>query len=389
MHRGRTHQAGTSLRVAAALVAAFACLVAAAGAAGREATFDAAKPAYRLRQVARGLQQPLYVAAAPGEPARLYVVLRRGIVRVLERGRLRPASFLDVRSRIQLFGEMGLLSIAFHPDYQSNGLVYAAFNDDVDGYPVTVAEYHVRNGQVDRSTERVLLRVPHRDSPYHNGGHLQFGPDGKLYLAVGDGGYIRDGGRLIPDPHENAQNLDVLLGKLMRLDPAAAAPVPEIVAYGLRNPWRWAFAPNGDVVIGDVGWNSAEEIDVLPAGSGLVNFGWSVYEGRRARPNAGALNPAGRLVGPAFTYATRVKGNCSIIGGYVYRGRAVPRLRGRYVFGDYCSGRIWSVRIADGRVTGRRLEPVKVPGLNSFGEDLTGELYAVSQRGRAYRFARR
>lgn len=182
----------------------------------------------------------------------------------------------------------------------------------------------------------------------------------------------------------------MLLGKLFRLDVRASSPQPDIVAYGLRNAWRFSFAPNGDVVIGDVGWNTAEEIDVLRSGSGLVNFGWSVYEGRGARAGAvPALNPQGRLVAPAFTYRTRFAGNCAITGGYVYRGRAVPSLRGRYVFGDYCGGTVWSVRLANGVASGLRVEPVRVPDLVSFGEDARGELYAVSRRGGVYRFAAR
>jgi glucose/arabinose dehydrogenase len=356
-------------------------------AAGAAASREASKPPFVLKRVAKGLRQPVYVTSAPGEPGRLYIVLRPGTVRVLERGRLRPGFFLDLRRRVQTFGEMGLLSIAFHPGYASNGLVYAFFSGEGDENPVTVAEYHVQGGRVDPATERVLVRVPHQDSPYHNGGQLQFGPDGKLYVAVGDGGYLQEGGTQ-PDPHGNAQNLGVLLGKIFRLDVGAPSPIPEIVAYGLRNPWRFAFAPGGDMVIGDVGWNRVEEVNVRPAGEGLVNFGWSTFEGRARRPNSGPLNGAGRLVEPALTYRTGRKGNCSIVGGYVYRGR-VPRLRGRYVFGDYCSGRIWSVRLANGRASGKRLEPVKVRELVSFGEDLSGELYAVSISGSLYRFARR
>jgi glucose/arabinose dehydrogenase len=372
------------------LVAVLVCLVSVAGATcGSSESRAVLTPGYRLAPAARGLAQPMYVTAAPGERDRLYVVLRRGTVRVLERGRLRPELFLDVRDRVQWYGEMGLLSIAFHPDYAANGLMYAAFNDLGAERPVTVVEYPVRNGRAEAASGRVLVRVPHPDSPYHNGGQLQFGPDGRLYVGVGDGGYLRGGEVLVPDPHGNAQNLDVLLGKIFRFDVAAATPTPELVAYGVRNPWRFSFAPNGDLIIGDVGWDRVEEVDVLPSGSGLVNFGWSVYEGRRLRPNAGALNSAGILTGPALTYPTGTRRNCSIIGGYVYRGRAAPSLRGRYVFGDYCSGRIWSVRIANGRASGLRLEPVKVPALNSFGESLTGELYAVSLSGTVYRFARR
>jgi glucose/arabinose dehydrogenase len=377
------------MRIAACLglVLLLGCAIGATGANGTAESRAATKPPFVLKRVAKGLRQPLYATFAPGEPGRLYIVLRPGTVRVLERGRLRPGFFLDLRRRVQTFGEMGLLSIAFHPSYASNGLVYAFFNDQGDEKWVTVAEYHVRNGQVDPSTERALVRISHQDSPYHNGGQLQFGPDGKLYVATGDGGYTTEGG-LLPDPHGNAQNLGALLGKIFRLDIGASNPVPEIVAYGLRNPWRFSFAPGGDMIIGDVGWNRVEELDVLPHGGGLVNFGWSVYEGRATRPNAGPLNTAGRLVGPTLTYRNGRKGNCSITGGYVYRGR-VARLRNRYVFGDYCTGRIWSIRIAAGRASGLRLEPVKLPGLASFGEDAGGELYAVSLRGGVYRFARR
>lgn len=356
-------------------------------AAGAVASREASKPPFVLKRVAKGLRQPVYVTSAPGEPGRLYVVLRPGTVRVLERGRLSRGFVLDLRRRVQTFGEMGLLSIAFHPSYASNGLVYAFFNDQGDEKWVTVAEYHVQDRQVEPASERVLVRVSHQESPFHNGGQLQFGPDGKLYAAVGDGGYTTEGG-LKPDPHGNAQNLGVLLGKIFRLDVGLPSPAPEIVAYGLRNPWRFSFAPGGDMVIGDVGWNRVEELDVLRPGEGLVNFGWSVFEGRDRRPNAGSLNSAGRLVGPAHTYPTGRRGNCSIVGGYVYRGR-IPRLRDRYVFGDYCSGRIWSVRISGGQASRRRLEPVKLPGLVSFGEDGAGELYAVSIRGNLYRFARR
>jgi glucose/arabinose dehydrogenase len=346
-------------------------------------------PPYVLKRIARSFQQPVYVTTAPGDPTRLFVVLRQGAIRVLRGGRLEPTPFLDIRRRVQTGGEMGLLSIAFHPDYQANGLVYTAFNDEGDGQPVTVAEYRTTGGRIDPASERILVRVPHPNSPYHNGGQLQFGPDGRLYVGVGDGGYTQGRTALIPDPNGNAQNLGVLLGKIFRLDVAAPSPAPEIVAFGLRNPWRFAFAPNGDMIIGDVGWNTAEEVDVLPSAAGLVNFGWSVYEGRRKRPNAGELNSAGRLTGPVLTYATGTRRNCSIVGGYVYRGHAVARLRGRYVFGDYCSGRIWSVRISNGRASNLRLEPVKVPNLDSFGEDGAGELYAISFSGGIYRFAAR
>lgn len=329
----------------------------------------------------------MYVAAAPGEPNRLYVVQRRGIVQVLDGGRLRASPFMDLRNEVSpLRGERGLLSIAFHPSYTTNRLVYAIYTAR-DG-AVTVAEYRTDGNRGLPETRRELVRVPHDESLYHNGGQIQFGPDGRLYVGVGDGGYL---GFDNPDPHGNSQNHEVLLGKIFALTVDEPQTPPAIVAYGLRNPWRFSFAPSGDLVIADVGWNNVEEVNLLPREqSGLVNFGWSVYEGRRKRTRGAApeLNPAGVLTWPILTYETRVAGNCSITGGYLYRGRAVPRLRGRYVFGDYCSGRIWSVALTGGRAVGKRLEPARAPMLVSFGEDARGELYVLTQTGAIYRIAR-
>jgi glucose/arabinose dehydrogenase len=376
-----------ALAIAASLLVA----VGAVGAerASSEAAVKRPRPPYVLRTVARGLSGSLYVTAPAGERGRLYVVLRAGAVRVISNGRLEAQPFLDVRGEVSVRGEGGLLSIAFAPDYATSGRVYAAFAANEDGRPLRIVEYRAVEGQVDPASARQLVSVPHGDSPYHYGGQIAFGPDGKLYAGVGDGGYVDDGTRLIPDPHGNGQNLGVLLGKLFRLDPTEATPRPEIVAYGLRNPWRFSFeAASGDLIIGDVGWNAREEVNVLPRDAGLVNLGWSAFEGRLRGPTT-ALNPAGTLVGPALTYATRLNDNCGIVGGYVYRGRAVPRLRGRYVFGDYCSGRVWSAVYRSGRLSRKRLEPVRVRALASFGEDTAGELYAVSLNGRVFRFSSR
>ncbi|MBD0349442.1 MAG: PQQ-dependent sugar dehydrogenase [Thermoleophilia bacterium] len=344
---------------------------------------------YVLRRIASGLASPVYVTAPRTERDRLYVVLRSGAVRILARGRLQPRPFLDLRGDVSVSGEMGLLSIAFPPDYATTRRFYAIFND-VEG-ALRLVEYHVADGRADESSARVLVRIPHEDSPYHNGGQLAFGPDGWLYAGVGDGGYFReDGVRTRPDPRGNSQNTSVLLGKLFRLDVAEPDPQPVVVAYGLRNPWRFSFAPrSGDLVVADVGWNAVEEVNLLQRGSPLRNFGWSIYEGRQRRnPEHVQLNPAGRLTWPILTYETHRNGNCSITGGYVYRGR-IARLRGRYVFGDYCSGRIWSTVIRNGRASRRRVEPYRVRALASFGEDANGELYAISLRGAIYRFARR
>ena len=238
-----------------------------------------------------------------------------------------------------------------------------------------VARYRARNGRVVAGSGRTILRV---DQPYsnHNGGNLAFAPDGQLWVGLGDGG---SGG----DPENRAQNMDTLLGKMVRLDVRRTQPQPEIVALGLRNPWRYSFdRATGVLWIGDVGQNNLEEIDRLARpGTGLVNFGWDVYEGN-ARFEDKDLG-AGRLVQPVAQYGRGA--GCSVTGGYVYRGPAIPRISGRYLFGDYCSGTIWSMPAAGGAM---RLESVRLAGLSSFGEGLRGELYAVSHEGAVYRFAR-
>ncbi|HET7857373.1 MAG TPA: PQQ-dependent sugar dehydrogenase [Gaiellaceae bacterium] len=318
---------------------------------------------------------------------RLFIVQKHGLIRVFTRGRLQPRPFLDIRTRVRTGIEQGLFSVAFHPSFSSNGLFYVCYTES--SYAVVVAEFRSNGVRADPGSERVLARVPHEDSSFHNGGQLAFGPDGRLYVGVGDGGYTREDGRLIPDPHGNAQNLDVLLGKIFALDVSVPSPRPQIVAYGLRNPWRFSVDPGRNaLVVADVGWNRTEEIDYLPLGSArLANFGWSVYEGRRARAEAGPLNSSGDLTWPVQTYE-HVGGNCSVTGGFVYRG-SVRSLRGRYFFGDYCSGRIWSLRLNGGRATGVRREPLTVPGLSSFGEDARGELYLVSvDKARVYKLVR-
>jgi glucose/arabinose dehydrogenase len=289
-------------------------------------------------------------------------------------GRVQARPFLDIRSRVVSGGEQGLLGLAFSPGYARNGTFYVNYTAAGDGAN-TVVRYRARNGRALAASAQVILRLP---DPYanHNGGHLVFGPDGRLWVGTGDAG---SGG----DPENRAQNMDSLFGKMLRLDVRRAQPTPEIVALGLRNPWRYSFdRRTGDLWIGDVGQGEIEEIDRWQRpGTGLTNFGWDVYEGRSSfEPKD--LGP-GRLVQPVAQY-THADG-CSVTGGYVYRGKAVPRLAGRYVYGDYCSGRIWSIPAGGGTP---RLEPLQVEGLSSFGESLAGELYAVSHSGTIYRFAR-
>jgi glucose/arabinose dehydrogenase len=342
-------------------------------------TEPAEEPArLRLEEIASGLDSPLYVAAAPGAAERLYVVEQTGRIRVLEDGTLREAPFLDVSDRVTAGGEQGLLSVAFHPDYEENGRLYVNYTD-TEG-DTRVVEYRANGDRTaaDPGSARELLFV---EQPFsnHNGGQLQFGPDGLLYVGMGDGGA---GG----DPDNRAQNLGDRLGKLLRLDVDADGADWEIAAYGLRNPWRFSFdRENGDLYLADVGQNSREEVDYVPWPlDGLVNFGWDIFEGdvpyEEKEPN-----PAGRLVGPVATYGR--EGGCSVTGGYPYRGQAIAGLSGRYFYGDYCSGLVWSFRIENGRAIGRRQEAFTVEELSSFGEDAAGELYLVSLGGTVYRLA--
>lgn len=346
------------------------------GAIAVGSSLAASPSSLRVVRIAGGLERPVYATQAPGEPQRIYVLEQPGRIRVVQNGKLRPAPFLDVRSLVESGGnEQGLLGLAFSPGYARDGTFYVNYSARPSGDTV-VARYRARNGRVVAGSARTILRV---EQPYsnHNGGNLVFGPDGRLWVGLGDGG---SGG----DPENRAQNMGTLLGKLVRLDVRRTRPEPEIVALGLRNPWRYSFDRRTGVLwIGDVGQNAYEEIDRLPRPltAGLVNFGWDVYEAN-ARFEDKALGP-GRLVRPVAQYGR--DSGCSVTGGYVYRGPSIPRISGRYVFGDYCSGNVWTLSAGGG---GMRRESVRVPALTSFGEGLRGELYAVSHEGAIYRFAR-
>ena len=335
----------------------------------------------RLRPFVSGLDSPVYVIGPKSEPGKLYVVEQPGVIRVVVNGKLRPQPFLDIRNRVTSGGEQGLLSVAFHPNYRKNHRFFVYFNDKTGD--VRVYEFR-SNGTVGLpNTARSLLRVNHREFSNHDGGQLQFGPDGMLYAGTGDGG---SGG----DPHNHAQNLGSRLGKLMRLNVDKRGAKWQIVGYGLRNPWRFSWdRATRDLYIGDVGQGEWEEVDVrTPAQQrGLNNYGWRVYEGRARYGLGEHPNSRGTLVFPIVTYSHSV-GGCSITGGYVYRGRAVPSARGRYFYGDYCSGTIWSLRAVKGKLVGRvRREPFKVQGLSSWGQDSAGELYATSLNGTIYKLS--
>jgi glucose/arabinose dehydrogenase len=342
-----------------AAVVAAVLVVACASAATEQAQL-------RLRPLFRGLSSPLYVTTAPGQPNTLYIVEQVGRIRVAVRGKLRAKPFLDVRSKVSCCGEQGLLGLAFHPKYRTNKKYYVNYTDRSGD--TRVVEY--------RGT-RALRQLLFVDQPYsnHNGGNIAFGPDGWLYVGMGDGGAAGD-------PQNHAQNLSSRLGKLLRINVNAKRPAVQIVGYGLRNPWRFSF-DRGDLYIGDVGQGEWEEVDYTPRNSpGLENYGWDVYEGTH-RFESKDPSGSGRLVMPVAEYSH--SDGCSITGGYVYRGRAIASLQGRYIYGDYCSGTIWTLRIADGKATEVRREAISVDSLSSFGLDAAGELYATSLGGSVYK----
>lgn len=338
----------------------------------------AAQSSLHLSQVATA-SAPVYLTAPASEPDNLYVVEQAGVVRVLVSGALRAKPFLDIRSRVASGGERGLLSLAFDPGYANNHFFYVDYTD-LDGN-TRVVRFRSNGTSAVVSSARQLLFV-RQPFANHNGGQLQFGPDGKLYVGMGDGGSAGD-------PQNRAQDLRVRLGKLLRANVHAKRIRWSIAGYGLRNPWRFSFdSKSGDLYIGDVGQDKWEEADYLARSRlpGLQNYGWSVYEGRHGYKPTEPLNKRGRLVRPVYEFSHgRSDARCSITGGYVYRGPAQPALRGRYFFGDYCSGTIWSLRVSHGKAVSLRREPITVPSLTSFGQDGNGELYALSLRGSIYR----
>lgn len=332
-----------------------------------------ADTAFRKVVFARGFDAPVLLTHAPGDPRAVYVVEQSGRVVRLQDGR--RTVFLDVRNRIEYGGEQGLLGLAFDPRYASNRRFYVAYTSS-DGRN-TVDRFRSRGSRAIASSRTNLLSVP---DPYgnHNGGHLAFGRNGLLYTTIGDGGA---GG----DPEDRSQDPRSQFGKLLALDPARPASGWRIVALGLRNAWRFSFdSATGDLYIGDVGQGSREEVDYTPRRSpGLENYGWNRYEGSR-RFSDDALGP-GRLVFPVVEYGR--DDGCTVIGGYVYRGSARRSERGRYVYGDFCEGTIWSFRISRGRATALRTEPIEISNLSSFGENAAGELFALSLDGTIYRIS--
>jgi glucose/arabinose dehydrogenase len=325
------------------------------------------------RAVVSNLASPVGLAAPRSEPGRLYVVEQGGTIRVVVKGKLRAAPFLDIRGLVRAGGEQGLLGLAFHPRYAANKRFYVNYTDR-NGH-TNVVEYRSNGTRALPGTARrvFFVRQPYSN---HNGGGVAFGPDGKLYVGTGDGG---SGG----DPENRAQSLRSLLGKMIRIDVDRRGAKPQIVALGLRNPWRYSFDRlTGDLTIADVGQSALEEVNHTPRGTtGLLNYGWDVYEGR-AKFEDKPLGP-GTLRQPVLQYG-RGDG-CSVTGGVVYRGRGAKAAYGRYFYGDYCTGNIWSAKLSGAGATGLRKERFRIANVTSFGEDAAGELFAVSHGGTLYR----
>jgi len=346
-------------------------------------------PTLGLRSVGT-FDSPIYMTHAPGAGGSLYVVEQGGTIRVVDRGHVESRPFLNIQRRVQSGGEQGLLSMAFDPRYRSNHLFYAAYTR-ADG-ALEVDEFHAAsNVQANRSSRRRVIVVPHPDADNHNGGQLQFGPDGDLYISTGDGG----GG---DDQFDNARHLNRLNGKLLRIDPhkhrGSAYTIPrdnpyvgkpgrdEIFSYGLRNPWRFSFdSANGNLAIGDVGQNTWEEIDyVTRARAKGSYFGWPTWEGRavhdssRQDPNPGHRPP----IWPIEVKNHGSDGFCAIIGGYVVHNPSLSLLNGRYVYSDNCNGTIRSLAPTTPRATGDRSTGLSVSSPSAFGVGGGGQLYVAS-----------
>jgi glucose/arabinose dehydrogenase len=364
----------------------------------------------KLTLVASGLNHAVGVAAPVGDP-RVFAIEQVGRIRVIKDGNLLPDAYIDVTNKVNAVGnEQGLLGLAFHPNFAQNGRVFVFYTSDPYG-DVTVSEFgSTPSSDVANPTEKVIMTVERRmNADNHNGGTLQFGTDGFLYISVGDGGAS-------DNYYENGQNPQSRMAKILRIDVdhagtggapyaippsnpwAAGGGVPEMFVWGLRNPWRFSIDPaTGDMFIGDVGQGWFEEVNYVPAGQSALNFGWAVFEGPdcfTADPdgNAGCNAPA-PYTRPLVATDRRTNGECSVVGGWVYRGTCMPDLAGTYFFGDYCGGKVRTLKVAGGQATEQmdrteELDPegLLYQGLSSFGIDGYNELYVTQvASGRVYR----
>lgn len=348
----------------------------------------------RLHDVVNGLEMPLFLTSPPGDLIRLFVVEKAGRIRIIKDGGLLPTSFLDISGKVSNGSEQGLLGLAFHPQYATNGRFVVNYTNTAGDTRVSVYRVSTDPDRADAASEQAILAL---DQPFsnHNGGMVVFGPDGKLYIGLGDGGSAGD-------PQGHGQNRNSLLGKILRLDVSATGVAsvpsdnpfvgqsnarPEIWSYGLRNPWRFSFDRSiGDLYIADVGQNAREEVnvstDIAQFGRGR-NFGWNIMEGTACFSGSGC-NQNG-LTLPVLEYGHG--DGCSVTGGYVYRGAALALYVGHYFYGDYCEGWVRSFRLTGPGVTLQKEWTSLRPGsqILSFGEDARGEIYVLTSSGHVYR----
>jgi glucose/arabinose dehydrogenase len=359
----------------------------------------ASAAAVSLTPFVSGLDSPVFVTSANDGTGRLFVVEQTGKIRVIKNGVLLATPFLDISALVSGATEQGLLGLAFHPNFKTDGRFYVDYTDRSGNTAVVQYRVSPKPDQAMHSSARRIISVA---QPFdnHNGGMLAFGPDGDLYIGLGDGGSSGD-------PGNRAQNLNVLLGKILRINVNGSVGarhylIPssnpfvgrtgrdEIWSYGLRNPWRFSFDKlTGDLWIGDVGQNRYEEVDRAKVNSSSTsrgrgaNFGWRQLEGSHCFQPATGCSRSGKVI-PAIEY-NHDGGNCSVTGGYVYRGSLVPALAGKYVFGDFCSGKIWTFPIgASWPVTASLLMDTDL-SISSFGQDQAGGLYVVDRGGSIYK----
>lgn len=346
--------------------------------------------AYQWIRVVSGLDSPVDIQFPDDGSGRMFILEQVGRIRVVENGQLLETPFLDLRRQVGTAGnEQGLLGLAFHPNFKDNPYLYVNYTDN-NGDTV-IARFRAGGDAADPNSEKIILQV---DQPFanHNGGGMTFGPDGFLYIGLGDGGSQGD-------PNGNGQNTDALLAKILRLDVDQGDPYaipndnpfvngggrPEVWAYGLRNPWRFSFdKANGDLYIADVGQDLWEEVDYAPAGQGGgSNFGWKYYEG--SHPYAGQPPAGVNITMPVAEYS-HAEGGCSITGGYVYRG-AMTEWNGIYLYGDFCSGKVWGLINSNG---GWQSQVLFETGANitTFGQDPSGEVYLADRGGTIYRLGK-
>jgi hypothetical protein len=338
--------------------------------------------------------RPVLVTAPAGDTQRLFVVEQRGTVRIVRDGAILPTPFLDLREKVMLTSEPGLLSIAFAPDYATSGLFYAFYNSTAGNGDIHISEFRRHPTDPDLAdvySERLLLTIV-KPWENHNGGMLQFGPDGYLYASVGDG----DSGVLNP-PGFFAQRKDSLLGKILRIDPRRGDPYaipadnpfvgdtdarPEVWADGLRNPWRfWIDRVTGSLYVGDAGEARREEVDLAARGQAALDFGWPCFEG--SIPFDATATCSGATA-PLLEYS-RDGSNCAVVGGVVVRDERLPALAGRYLYGDFCTGKITAVAVTNGAVTTSGDLGLEVPELTSFGVDGLDRVYVMSLSGDVFR----